>query len=1247
MTRIITTLLYLTSIFFTAGSQYRTTATINWIGDSSGRPAFTGQNSSSVNGLLPAMTHRFDGLLYNQATCTFDGYKELTAEERTYIKSAGIEEIDAVDSHTTYVEKTPILEVTVIPIVFDSLDGRYKKATQYTIELSNKQETAMKIKAAATAFKNESVLNSGKWIRIRVDHTGIHSISHTTLRQWGFNDPAMVAIYGNGGQMLPTYNSADRHDDLTPCAIIHHNSSILFYARGADGYQYDANTDLFEYQTHQYETYAYYFITEQAEHPSPAEKDYRSLTATEAITSFNDMAHHEVNQYNLLRSGQQWFGERFDSYTPMRSFSFSFPQLDQTKEINIKVSAAARSSSTSRFDVTFNNEYLDEISIYSVPLYSEEYMFANENSISHQKLMNQNDITLGLNFSSGFTNALGWLDYITINAHSKLIMTAAQQSFRSTRTITAQTAVRFMLENATENTIVWDVTSPSSPERVLGDLNEGILAFNMPTGSLRELIAFDPNGSFPEPTLQETVVNQNLHALQPVNFIILTHPNFYSQAQRLAESHMQKQNLSVAIVTPQQIYNEFSSGSRDITAIRDFLRMLYKRADTKDHNRLKYLLLFGDGSYNNKADEADNPNFIPTYQSANSLHQSYSYVSDDIYGYLDDEEGVNETRDRLDIGIGRFPVQTVQQAQYAVDKSIRHMEGGTAGSWKKTLAFVGDDGDSNIHMLQANDLTKVIAQRNPEFDITKIYLDSYIPTVSSSGTTYPDANTDINRAINDGALIFNYTGHGSSKALSHESVVTLASIQSWNNANKLALFVTATCQFTRYDERSETSAGEQTFLNPWGGAIALFTTTRIAYSNNNSTINTALFDYAFQRDTEGNKYSMGEIIQKTKNATGTNSYKMSFTLIGDPALPLQNPENNITTDSINGIAIEAFDQSLTAMSSNTISGSIRNNQGFVLSNFNGTVTITIFDKPLSIKTRGNVGTPFTYSAYQSVIFKGSAKVTNGRFSTSFIVPKDIRYNIGSGRISYYAHDEANKVEASGANNNIQIGGVSGNPVNDTTGPKVKLWLNNQSFKNGQKVGTSPLLLAHINDDSGINTTGIGIGHDITLFIDDDRSSPIILNSYYETDMLDFTNGTLTYQLSKLTTGKHTLELRVWDNMNNSSTASINFEVVGSKGISINSSVLYPNPCSISQDQLKLVFDHDEYNATLKMNIRIFNLTGQLIRQQQEHVTAEGNSISPIVVNTSNIQPGLYLLDVKISSTNGREGTFSKKIMFIQ
>lgn len=1238
---------YLTFLFIAAQSQKRITSSIKWLETSEEALSFLDQNSCTNGCRLPAKVLQFDGTRYEKALVTFGDLMVLSPREAAYIANSSLAPFNALESQITRIDKQPVLEVILTPIVFDTIAGCYKKAGHYTIELVERSVKAKSMAATTASFSDESVLKSGKWVRIRVESTGMHRISYATLKQWGFSNPELVAIYGNGGAMLPYANNAARPDDLMACAVQHHNNSVLFYAQGADQYLYNSYSGLFVYQSHDYDTYAYYFLTEQPNKFIPKEVSYQHLVPSATITSFNDRAHYETNQYNLIRSGKQWLGERFDSNNPQRVFNFSFPQLDQANSVSFTVSTVARSNSFSKFDIKINNEAAGSISINPVQLSSEEGLFADKGMLTIKKEMAQTDISVGLGFNAGTANALGWLDYITINAFSKLRMTGSQLQFRSTETLKVSTAAKFMVDGADENTMVWDVTEPSAPQRILGELSQGSYSFNVPAGVLRELVAFNPNGSFPEPEFIENVTNQNLHALQPVNLIILTHPDFLAQAQKLAQCHMEEQGISVAIVTPQQIYNEFSSGSRNITAIRDFLRMLYKRSDASNPSRLKYLLLFGDGSYNNKSDDADNTNFLPTYQSDNSLHQSETYVSDDFFGFLDDEEGVNDAIDRLDIGIGRFPVQTVKQAEQAVEKSIRHLTGSSAGIWKKTLTFVGDDGDNNIHMLQSNNLTKKIAQIHPEFDITKIFLDAYVPTVSSSGKTYPDASADINRAINEGSLIFNYTGHGGGRGLSHESVVNLNTIQSWNNANKLVLFVTATCQFTRYDDKSETSAGELVFLNPQGGAIGLFSTTRIAYSHNNYTINNALYDYAFQTDVDGNKYTLGEIMRRTKNSTGPNTYKMSFTLIGDPALPLLNPENRIATEAINSIPFEQYNDTLTAMSTNTISGSIRNSQGQILDDFNGMVAITLYDKPISTNTRGNEGAPFTYTTYQSIIFKGSTQVTNGHFEVSFIVPKDIRYNVGKGRISYYAWDDAGQQEASGASNDILIGGVTDNPVNDATGPEVTLWLNNQSFKNGQKVGGSPLLIAHLNDESGINTTGLGVGHDITLFVDGNRSNPIILNDYYETAAINYTSGTILFQLNNLASGYHSLELRVWDNMNNSSTAKIDFEVVGDMGLSILDPVVYPNPCRINQSDLKLSFDHDEYNAILSVDINIYNLMGQLISHQQENIKADGNTISPIVVSKQPITPGWYLLEVKISSGNGREGTFSKKIMFIQ
>ncbi len=440
---------------------------------------------------------------------------------------------------------------------------------------------------------------------------------------------------------------------------------------------------------------------------------------------------------------------------------------------------------------------------------------------------------------------------------------------------------------------------------------------------------------------------------------------------------------------------------------------------------------------------------------------------------------------------------------------------------------------------------------------------------------------------------------------------------------------------------------EMVFLNPNGGGIALFTTTRIAYSNDNETINTNLFDYAVGSDEDGKRYALGTIIQKTKNSTGNNTYKMNFTLLGDPALPLSYPGLKIVTDSINGIKADGYSQPLEAMSTNTLSGSIRNGQGEIVAGFNGSATIIVYDKMLNLKTLGNESSPYTYRSFKNIIYKGNVKVVNGRFNVKFIIPKDIRYNVGNGRISYYAVDDEGVRDAAGVNNTILIGGINESDIKDKSGPDIKLWLNNEWFSNGQTTSSTPLLIARLSDESGINTTGIGVGHDISLFIDGNRANPIILNEFFESDITNPGKGVIYYQIPVLSPGSHTIELRAWDILNNSSVASINFMVDNKMDIKIVAPEIFPNPVTKGIDEITLRLTHDDYDAILSFDIEISNLSGQVLLSKSQSVKSEGLMLPDIKIDTRRLGSGLYLVRVGVTSNSGRTASFSKKIVVVK
>lgn len=1095
---------------------------------------------------------------------------------------------------------------------------------------------------------------SGKWVKIKTTTEGIHQIPYAILAQWGFSDPQKVTVFGNGGAMLPKANSAERPDDLRPNGVVRTGTHLLFYANSCNTWTYHSDRDLFEHRGHDFEQASYYYLTDSqpVQELAPVHS-YESFRISQEFGHSREYLHHESELNNLLRSGRQWLGERFDSYSPERTFNFSLPNLDARFPVQIQAQVAARSNTTSAFSLSVNqNEIAGQIFLSPVSFSNYEGIFASQASALFSQTVSDGTLNVKLTASLGSTASQGWLDFLTLNATSKLDMQGKSQLlFRhpATLTGTAGESTLFTIDNAPANCVVWEISEHGNPIPIHTTATNNQIKVQVPNGVLHQLACFQPNGTFPQPLWVENVANQNLHALQPVQYLIVTHPAFLSEATRLARIHREVRELSVEVVTTEQIYHEFSSGSKDVSAIRDFIRMIYERSTPESPTRLQYVLLFGDGSYDNRNLSEENPSYIPTYQSETSFHQAETYVTDDFFGFLDAHEGENDLSGRLDVGIGRFPVATLAQATILVDKTQKYLTQSHQGQWKSRITFLADDGDGNVHMSQSNQLADKILATNPEFDSRKVFFDSYKPVIGTSGKTYPEINTLITRTIQEGTLLLNYTGHGSEKGLAHERVVSVGDIQSWSNIDRLALFVTATCEFSRFDNKNEISAGEWVLLNGKGAGIGLFTTTRLVYSAPNFTINSNFYDYIFQKDENGHPLSFGEVMKLTKVRSGGNINTLNFTLLGDPALFLNYPDQIVATDSVNGQDFLTYTEPLKAMTVNEISGSIRNEQGEKRTDFNGEVSITLYDKQTAVKTLGTEGTPFGYNLYQNVLYNGKAEVINGNFRFSFMVPKDIRYHVGTGKISYYATDN-NHTEAIGASTRIVVGGSSDQPITDFTGPTIEMGLNDPDFADGQKVGSTPLLWVKLSDESGINTSGIGIGHDITLILNGDRENQTSLNAYYQSAPNTYQAGTISYSLPSLKAGTYTLELKAWDNLNNSSTASIRFEVTGEESLHIKKVNLFPNPIAKGEPAY-LSFVHNDPGSWLTLRLTLTALNGQQLQSIHTEWPASGAEIGPIPLHQlipgwNQLAHGLYILWAEVKTSTGKKGKISGKLMVI-
>jgi len=1117
---------------------------------------------------------------------------------------------------------------------------------------------------AGDNYVNESVLAKGKWFKIAVKEEGIYRIPYNVIQQLGLDYPANPRIYGNNRGQLSYYNNDPKPDDLKEIAILlvtgpdgvfNEGDYLLFYAHGTHRWQYDSSKNSYMFIRHNYSDTAYYFLTSSSSPgksvttaPLPVNPpDYFS-------NSYDALFIHEIESENLLKSGREWFQpvSALSGITVRPGFSGLITQ----EGLKYRLRVLGRSSAPVLFRLYEGETIHAAALVPEVNLFSTTGTYAKEATVSGTLIPSSQSPSFEIRFyDNGEKSAKGWLDYLELQGRANTVYAGKMLIFSDSKSIAPGRITEFNIKSSTASINIWDVTNPFEPSVIKFDKTDEYCRFRIPTDTLRKFVVF---------RLEETIIpiikkipvpNQNLHGSPDADMVIVTHPLFYQYAVKLADIHNRNDGLISLVVTPEEIYNEFSGGIPDIAAIRNFLRMKFLK-QSGSSRPLKYLLLFGDGSYDNKRLPPGNPNFIPTYQSQNSTIVTSSFVSDDFYCLLEDNEG--EASGTEDIGVGRLPVTDTLQASAIISKIIRYMDPSNGGDWRNKVVLTADDEDSNTHMNDAEGLGYLIETKYPEINIEKIYLDAFKQITGVNGQTYPDVEKSINDNINSGCIIFNYLGHGNEIGLAHERVVKTQSINSWKNGGKLPLFITATCEFSRFDDAeanpftgemtAKTSAGEKVLLNPDGGGIALMSTTRVVYSAPNYTLNRNIMFYAFEKDSTGQLLRLGDIIRLAKNISGNGMNKRNFTLLGDPALQLSYPwHGRIVTDSINGISTVSFNDTLKAVSVITISGHIEDNKGNNLNDFNGTIYPVVFDKSRKIKTLANDGgQPMEFYVQNSIVFSGKTKATNGRFMFSFIIPRDIDYSFGNGKISYYARDE--KTDMNGVFKNFIIGGFSGIASNDTTGPEIKLFLNDTLFKNGDISDSSPVLLAKISDISGINTTGAGIGHDITAWLDEDRNSSFVLNNYFETEMDNYIKGTLRYPLINISEGIHTISLKAWDNFNNSSTATLKFIVKAEEKFIISNVSNYPNPVTA---YTYFTAGHNRPDKDLDVRIEIFDMSGRKVKVFEEKLTATGYRLPPVfwdgtIEGGKKAGRGMYSYVITIRTDDGETARSSGRLIIL-
>lgn len=1086
-------------------------------------------------------------------------------------------------------------------------------------------------------WETSSALASGTWVKIKTSGKGIYKITYSNLSSWGFSNPENVGVFGNGGEIQSENPGEITYDDLEQCAVWTEDDCLFFYAPGVTSWETNSSGFLV-HETNEYTSSGYFFLgeTDNQKNPETLSEATGNATYSTSVADACDLI--EEDEENLISSGKQWFG---DSYSNGSSRSYSFDIDDPADDVDakIRIQGAARSTASSKFVVTANSSEVGSVAFSSVTTTSSEGAYAAASNKTFDVESAGSNLPVTINYSASNNSAEAWLDYIELNYRRELKVNSTPLFFCDTKTVGTGNVVEYKISDAGSSTKVLEISDVNNVAEVETELSGTELTFKQDADELKKYVVFNTSGDFNVPEYVENVENQDLHSLSVPEFLILTHSDFASYADELADFHRDYDDMDVEVVDVDKVYNEFSSGSPSATGIRNFIKMLYDKNDG-----LKYVLLFGDGSYDNRGIQDDVNNFIPTYQSEESLYQAKSYVSDDYFVMLDAGEILKTGL--IDLGIGRITVSSSLEAEVVVNKIKNYYSADALGDWRNVLCFIADDGgDSDPtpseHESNSEKLSDFIEANHSEYVIDKIYLDAYSEESTTAGDRYPDVNDAIDERIEDGVLVVNYVGHANEKALADEKVVTVSTINSWTNANKLPIWVTASCEFSCFDG-DETSAGEYVLLNENGGGIGLFSTTRIVYSGGNYTLNESFYNYIFEEDENGDHYRMGDVIRLAKINIGTGINKRKFMLIADPALMLSFPKYNIETSTVNeesaGVAMDTFG----ALQKITIAGNVVDYEGNIVTDFNGDVTHTVYDKEEDVQTLGNGDNiVFEYQVQNNIIYTGTSTVANGEFSFSFVIPKDISYEVGTGRIIYYASD-GEEEDANGSFTNFCIGGETSDIV-DNEGPDIQLYMNSESFNSGDETSANPTLLAYLSDENGINTVGTGIGHDITAVIDGDYTNILVLNNYYQANKDDYTSGVLEYALSDLDVGEHTLTLKAWDVANNSSEAEIEFEVTGD--LIIESVSNYPNPMS---DYTYFIVTHNQSGADLKAVFSIYDINGRCVDEFEEDLTSSGSTTTPVRWDLTDakvaVGQGVYIYNVFIQNDDGVVASKAGKIL---
>lgn len=1118
---------------------------------------------------------------------------------------------------------------------------------------------------SAEHYAASSRLASGKWVKVGVSTTGIQFISAANLRKMGFADPTKVRAFGFGGRELPMTLTENQPDDLPTAPCIATSKGLYFFAYNNVRWDYAGNLGRtpFTHVGHSYADESWYFLSDSVDSEEmEASESGSSNSGLQEINSFIQPLLHEQDLYHPSNTGSRYLGEDFRSPT-RRSFDFNLIDAVDDADCIINVAFASNTTNVSELEIAASGKGGTESYKLNLSSNSESDVFMRYNSTQKTIKAPGNSLKLDLTFRGSGTIQLARLDFIEVQYHRRLKLADGQLYF----TLTNASPSIARIEGAENSTIIWDITDARAPKRVATDFSGSSMTFVSP-GGFREYVAFTPDKTGYQLSEFTSIGNQDIHSLPVADMLIIAPAEYNEAAAKLAAHHRDHDALSVRILTPEAIYNEFSSGTPDVTAFRRLLKMWYDRglnsaatpdadADVPESGKIRYCLIMGESTYDNKKKmemtrKVSYP-FVPVWQSATGESQTSSYSTDDYIGMLADASTFDIGRAKLQVAIGRMPFQSAQEASALVDKYIKYVTKPDLGLWRNRIMFLADDQNNGDHLSQSEDMIRAMKNtpsgRNYRYE--RVYMDSYPIEQSSRGPVYPKAKEKMLELWNNGVVMINYIGHANPVSWTHEDMLNWNDISSFSNSN-LPFIYAATCEFGRIDSDTRSGA-EVLWAYPESGIIGILTPNRTVYIDQNGLLSKEMGKSLLRQEADGLNRPIGDVMIEAKNnyPRTDNTNKLRYQLIGNPAMRLPVPLHSVRLTSINGVDVESIASSgdlpeLKAQSSATLSGEILSPDGSRADNFSGVVEIQLYDAEQVITTLGNgeQGVVSYYNDRKNLLYRGVANVEKGEFEATVLLPSEIGNLYSTAQFLFYAYTPG-RLEAHGEYSNLYVYGFDDNASPDADGPTIHSFtLNRDDFTSGGVVHSSPVAMARISDPSGINISDAGIGHKMSLTLDGDTYFNDV-NNYYSPDPADHTGGTITYPFSELAPGKHSLKLTVWDNALNSSSATVDFEVAVAKTPEIYSLSTDVNP---ARDHVNFTLSTDRPKAKVDCRIEVFDLNGRRVWSSESRMSTDLGASLSIPWNLCDpsgvrIPRGIYLYRATIISPEGPTATKSYKL----